>query len=86
MIISSSSTFIVHGLGIKHGQVPKVSVNKSDIDYTLAEVDRRHIISVCEYCGWKVEGASGAAKILDINPNTLRSRMKKLGISRPGKL
>ena len=83
MIISDSHTFKLHGFGNNHKQVPKKSVNKSDIKCTLAEVDRRHIISVCEYCGWKVEGDNGAAKILDMNPNTLRSRMKKLGISRP---
>jgi formate hydrogenlyase transcriptional activator len=29
-----------------------------------------------------VEGPRGAAKILGLHPNTLRSRMKKLGIRR----
>jgi transcriptional regulator with GAF, ATPase, and Fis domain len=29
-----------------------------------------------------IEGPHGAAKILDLHPNTLRSRMKKLGIAR----
>jgi transcriptional regulator with GAF, ATPase, and Fis domain len=29
-----------------------------------------------------IEGESGAAKILRVHPNTLRSRMKKLGIRR----
>jgi len=29
-----------------------------------------------------IEGDRGAAKILDLHPNTLRSRMKKLGIDR----
>ena len=28
-------------------------------------------------------GDAGAAEILDLHPNTLRSRMKKLGIERP---
>jgi transcriptional regulator with GAF, ATPase, and Fis domain len=50
---------------------------------TLAEVERDHIRAVCERCGWKINGRDGAAEILDINPNTLRSRMKKLGIERP---
>ena len=31
-----------------------------------------------------VEGPDGAARILDLHPNTLRSRMKKLGVQRPG--
>jgi DNA-binding protein Fis len=33
-----------------------------------------------ELAGGKVEGASGAAATLGINPGTLRSRMRKLGI------
>jgi transcriptional regulator with GAF, ATPase, and Fis domain len=32
---------------------------------------------------WVIEGPRGAATALDLNPNTLRSRMKKLGIRRP---
>jgi hypothetical protein len=32
-----------------------------------------------------IEGNGGAAKVLDMNPSTLRSRMQKLGIKRPGK-
>ena len=28
--------------------------------------------------------ATGAAKLLDLHPNTLRSRLKKLGITRAG--
>jgi formate hydrogenlyase transcriptional activator len=31
-----------------------------------------------------IEGERGAAKILDLNPSTLRSRMQKLGVKRPG--
>jgi transcriptional regulator with GAF, ATPase, and Fis domain len=31
-----------------------------------------------------IEGSNGAATILDLHPNTLRSRMKKLGIDRAG--
>jgi transcriptional regulator with GAF, ATPase, and Fis domain len=33
-------------------------------------------------CQWVIEGPNGAAKILGLHPNTLRSRMKKLGIHR----
>ena len=52
---------------------------------TLDEVQREQIRLVCESCQWKIDGAGNTAEILGINPNTLRSRMKKLGISRPGK-
>ena len=49
---------------------------------TLEEVEKRHIVSVLETTSWVIEGERGAAKILDLHPNTLRSRMKKLGIDR----
>jgi PAS domain S-box-containing protein len=50
--------------------------------FTLEEVEKRHIRSVLEKTSWTIEGDRGAAKILDLHPNTLRSRMKKLGIER----
>ena len=50
---------------------------------TLEEMERRHIVSVLEQAGWVIEGARGAARLLNLHPNTLRSRMKKLSIRRP---
>src|SRR5206468_12528552 len=49
---------------------------------SLEEVERRHIISILERANWMIEGEKGAAKCLNLNPSTLRSRMKKLGIKR----
>ncbi len=46
----------------------------------LDEVDSMHIQKVLKMTKGKVGGKDGAAQILGINPNTLRSRMKKLGI------
>jgi transcriptional regulator with GAF, ATPase, and Fis domain len=48
-------------------------------------VERRHIESVLVQANWMIEGERGAAKILNLNPSTLRSRMQKLGITRPGR-
>jgi PAS domain S-box-containing protein len=53
-------------------------------DHTLGHVERDHIISVMERCHWKINGENGAAEILAMHPNTLRSKMKKLDIKRPG--
>ena len=47
---------------------------------TLNEVERNHILAVLLKTGGKIEGAKGAAKILDIHPNTLRHRIRKLGV------
>jgi formate hydrogenlyase transcriptional activator len=47
---------------------------------TLEELQRSHILQVMLQTGWRVEGPKGAARILGLNPSTLRSRMLKLGI------
>jgi len=50
---------------------------------TLEEMERRHIREALERTRWVIEGSAGAARVLGLHPNTLRSRMAKLGISRP---
>jgi PAS domain S-box-containing protein len=49
---------------------------------SLSEHEKTYIIEVLEKTHWRVEGPKGAARILAINPETLRSRMRKLGIKR----
>jgi transcriptional regulator with GAF, ATPase, and Fis domain len=49
----------------------------------LEAVERTHIKSVLEQAGWVIEGPKGAAAALGLHPSTLRSRMKKLGITKP---
>jgi transcriptional regulator with GAF, ATPase, and Fis domain len=49
---------------------------------SLEAVERDHIRTVLEQTGWVIEGPRGAAGILNLHPNTLRSRLKKLGIRR----
>ncbi|TVS09576.1 MAG: AAA family ATPase [Gammaproteobacteria bacterium] len=48
---------------------------------TLEEVQRQHILRALERTHGRVAGDFGAARLLDLNPNTLRSKMRKLGIS-----
>jgi transcriptional regulator with GAF, ATPase, and Fis domain len=50
---------------------------------TLQDIEIDHITRVLEETGWRIEGPKGAAVILDINPSTLRTRMRKLGIKKP---
>jgi formate hydrogenlyase transcriptional activator len=47
---------------------------------TLDEVDRNHILAALQHAGGVVDGPKGAARILNLHPNTLRHRMGKLGI------
>ena len=49
----------------------------------LDAVQRMHIESVLERCGWRINGAGNTAERLGIHPNTLRFRMKKLGVMCP---
>jgi formate hydrogenlyase transcriptional activator len=51
---------------------------------TLTQLERDHIVSTLEVSYWRLEGEGGAAERLGINPSTLRSRMRKHGIRRPG--
>jgi transcriptional regulator with GAF, ATPase, and Fis domain len=50
------------------------------VDASLEEMERAHIRRVLEGTRWVIEGDRGAARILGLNPSTLRGRMRKLGI------
>jgi DNA-binding NtrC family response regulator len=60
--------------GAVHGLPP--------VPLAIKDLERIHIIKVLGDCGWRINGEGGAAEKLGLNPNTLRSRMKKLNISR----
>jgi formate hydrogenlyase transcriptional activator len=49
----------------------------------LREVERKAIETALLRAGWVIEGPRGAAKLLGLHPNTLRSRLQRLGIRRP---
>ncbi|MEM1424072.1 MAG: sigma 54-interacting transcriptional regulator, partial [Planctomycetota bacterium] len=53
------------------------------LDLTLEQLQRLQITHALEATGYKVSGKGGAAEKLEINPQTLLSRMDKLGIPRP---
>ena len=49
----------------------------------LKDIERDHIMLALRQTNWKLHGKDGAAALLDINPSTLRGRMRKQGIRRP---
>ena len=49
---------------------------------TLDQMQRQHIQSVLLRTNGVIDGTHGAAKVLGLNPSTLRNRMRRLGISR----
>ncbi len=76
MILSSSPTLAIDDFEPRAASVPdKVK---------LEEMERSYITQILNSTGWRVSGEKGAAPILGLNESTLRSRMAKLGIKRPG--
>lgn len=75
------------GREVAQASQSEIGNQKSEIptDGSLEDVERRHIESVLTQTGWMIEGERGAANTLKMNPSTLRSRMQKLGIKRPGR-
>jgi len=50
---------------------------------TLETLERLHIQRALERLDWRIDGPKGVARVLGLNPSTLRSRMSKLGIRKP---
>jgi PAS domain S-box-containing protein len=50
---------------------------------TIEEVERGYVSEVLAETGWVIEGERGAARRLGLHPNTLRSRLKRWGLTRP---
>jgi len=49
---------------------------------TLEQAERNHIVSILKQTDWRIDGPQGAARLLNLHPSTLRSRIKKLDIRR----
>ncbi len=71
----------VNGSGAAFASPAVAKAEESSL--SLEEAERRHILDALQRTHWVIEGQRGAAILLDLHPNTLRSRMKKLGIKRP---
>jgi transcriptional regulator with GAF, ATPase, and Fis domain len=55
--------------------------------FTEVEMQRReqeNLLVILRKTGWKIKGPDGAAELLGVKPTTLLSRIKKLGLQRPG--
>ncbi|MGQ9651720.1 MAG: sigma-54 interaction domain-containing protein [Phycisphaerae bacterium] len=60
--------------------LPAVQAHDSDTVITLDTAMAQHIKRALQRTHGRIEGPHGAAKMLGINPYTLRARMRKLGI------
>ncbi|MCP4575381.1 MAG: Fis family transcriptional regulator, partial [Deltaproteobacteria bacterium] len=68
----------------QENNTPSLSETDSRLP-TLDEFNSTYIQKVLNITKGKIEGMNGAAQILGIHPNTLRGRMKKLGIQYKGR-
>ena len=75
-MIVATGTQLTIGIPTLPGPAAKRSVK-------IADVEKEHIRSIVESCGWRIRGSGGAAERLGLRPTTLETRMSKLGLSRP---
>jgi DNA-binding NtrC family response regulator len=74
---------VIDSIEMPNPKATAVSTNTANNRFkTMMENERDHILAVLESCNWKISGKGGAAEILNINANTLNSRIKKLGIEK----
>ncbi len=81
IILNPQGPLTFDDLNLSQKQKSKDIKEKNDMPDDLDEVVSYHIRNVLSRTNGKVHGSGGAAELLGINPNTLRARMKKLGIS-----
>jgi formate hydrogenlyase transcriptional activator len=78
VIVSAGTLGLAEPLG--RSQLDPVQAETPSLD--LRDVERAHVMRVLGLRSWRIEGKYGAAAALGLRPSTLRSRMRKLGISR----
>ncbi len=83
VIVSTSDTLYIDNTLVGSLSEP---ISKEGKQLSLEDNEREHIIKMLSKTKWIIHGDNGAAKLLGINPSTLRSRMNKLGIKKEVKL
>lgn len=79
---------IERGVISSKNKVLRIEKLKNELDtensniLPLHEYEKNYILKILERTNWKISGTGGAAELLEINHQTLRSKIKKLGIKR----
>jgi two-component system, NtrC family, response regulator HydG len=79
------SVLLIKTSEIESFDLPKIQDEQSTssgILKSMEEMERDHIMNALESSGGKVSGIGGAAELLKMQPQTLYSKMKKLGIDK----
>jgi formate hydrogenlyase transcriptional activator len=64
-------------------ELPKIADTSLSDFKSFEEMERDYILKVLKSKNWKIGGEDSAASTLGMHVNTLRARMKKLGIQKP---
>lgn len=80
MIVSPGPMLDASGLLAGPAAAAEFTPAPASSDASLEDVERAHIRRILERTGWVIEGSAGAARILGLNPSTLRGRLRKLSI------
>ena len=72
----------IETLDLKPGSRKMANLPSSDSPKSMSEQEKDYILAALTSCNWKLYGQGGAAELLKMNPSTLHSRMKKLGINK----
>ena len=81
---------VEHAVIVSNGETLQVRLDKQPHPAStellrLDQLESKHILEILEKTQWQIKGPNGAAHILGLNPSTLYSKMKKLGIHSSGK-
>lgn len=80
MILNNSPTLNINLPEVS--STTKAQILQSTQNMPMKEFEKMHILDVLERTGWRVRGSNCAAEILELNPSTLESKMRRLGIRR----
>ena len=79
-ILSTGPILEVDTLRSTHADAASRQPAEATPSDSLAEQERHHILRTLRAHRWQIAGADGAAQALGLHPNTLRSKMQRLGI------
>lgn len=83
MIVLGTITAMSHSEHLTKDDDEKYTSELVSNDFiSLESMERNYIEKVLKSCNWQVAGKKGAAKILKLNPSTLRFKIKKLNLLR----
>jgi len=82
IVLSKGSTLCIGGWFDQNTETSPVTNKRTAIIKSLDEAIHEHIVLAIRKAKGRIRGKHGAATLLGVNPNTLDSKMKKLGINK----